>query len=337
MQQITLGNTSLQCPPLGFGCASMMGRVGRRPSLRALATAWDTGIRFFDTARSYGYGESEVLLGEFLRDRRDQSILATKFGILASPQPTWKRFARSAARGILKAAPWTHRALQRRAASQFAHHQFTIPVLQQSLDQSLRALRTDYVDILFLHAAPASVLEQDDLLDAMQRLVQAGKVRFTGLSADPEVVALALDRKIPQLHSMQFPCNVFEITAATRFASLTDGTRILVANHPYGGAARIELCRRILTDLVSAPDRLAHDPLDSALREKLGSLDDACLADIILNVILRETGIHIVLPSMMQVEHIHANVRAIESSRFTSAEIRSIRSALTPGTTNPGA
>ncbi len=322
MKPIQLAKTNLHCPQLGFGCASMMGRSGRTQSLRALGAAWDGGIRFFDTARSYGYGESELLLGQFLRGRRDQAIVATKFGILASPQPAWKKIARAAARGVLKAAPFTHRALQQRAASQFTHHQFSIPVLQKSIEQSLRALAMDHIDILFLHAAPATVLQQDDLLDAMQRLVDAGKVGFAGLSGDPETVQLALQQRTPHLHAMQFPCNVFDVSAAANFARFTDGSSVLVANHPYGGAARIRLCRQIIADLSS------RHGLDASLREKIQSLDNDIMADIVLNVILRNTGIHVVIPAMMNPKHIHANIRAVTASRFTSAEIHSIRSAL---------
>ncbi len=300
----------------------MMGRNGRKQSLRALDAAWDGGIRFFDTARSYGYGESEVLLGQFLRGRRDQAIVATKFGILASPQPVWKKLARAAARGVLKYAPWMHRTLQKSAASQFTHHQFTLPVLQQSLDQSLRALGVDYIDILFLHAAPASVLQQEDLLEAMQRLVESGKIRLAGLSSDPDIVQLALQQQTPQLRAMQFPCNVFDVSAAKNLAHFTDGSILLVSNHPYGGAARIRQCRQVIADLTK------KESLEQALREKIQSLDDDLMADIVLNTILRDTGIHVVIPAMMNPRHIQANIRAVSDSRFTNAEIRSIRSAL---------
>ena len=67
MQNIELGNSGLRAPQVGFGCSALLGRTGRTESLRALAAAWDEGIRFFDIARSYGYGEAEALLGEFLQ------------------------------------------------------------------------------------------------------------------------------------------------------------------------------------------------------------------------------------------------------------------------------
>ena len=322
IQQIELGNSGLQVPPLGFGCSALLGRTGKAASLRALEVAWNEGIRFFDTARSYGYGESEALLGSFLKGRRNSAIIATKFGILPAPQPAWKGVARSLARSLLAVAPGTHSFLRKRAASQFTSGQFTVPVLLESIDQSLQKLGTDYVDILFMHSAPLSVLEQDDLLDAMSRLVEAGKVRLAGLSAEPEVVQIALKRKIEPLRAMQFPCNVFDLSGTVALAGKNASGSVLVANHPFGGTARVQQCQAILR-------RLAGDPkMDSTLREKLENVDDLVLADVVFSSILRGTGIHVVIPAMMRVEHIKANVRAVSESRFTIDEVQQIRSAL---------
>ena len=323
MKDIELGNSGLRAPQLGFGCSALLGRSGRTDSLRALAAAWDEGIRFFDTARSYGYGEAEALLGEFLAGRREHAVIATKFGILAARQSGWKRVAKTVARKILAAAPSARSVLQKGAASQFSPNQFTIPVLQQSVEESLRKLRTGCVDILFLHGAPASVLEQDDLLDAMGRLVEAGKVKVAGLSAEPEVVELAIRLRKPPLRAMQLPRNVFNISAS---ASARHGDEyVWVANHPFGGVARVRQCREILHRLASRRE------LDPVLCEKLGALDDSVFADVVLNVILRDSGIHIVIPAMMRAEHIRANVQAVANSRFDSQEIAQVRKALARG------
>ena len=321
MKDIELGNSGLRAPRLGFGCSAILGRSGRTESLRALAAAWGAGIRFFDTARSYGYGESEELLGEFLRGRRDQAVIATKFGILAARQSGWKRAAKTVARKILAAAPSARSVLQKGAATQIKQNQFTIPVLQRSIEESLRKLGTDHVDLLFLHAAPASVLEQDDLLEAMSKLVEAGKVKIAGLSAEPEVVELAIRRKTPPLRAMQFPCNVFTLSAASTVLR-SAGEYICVANQPYGGVAKVRRCREVLRTLVE------RRGLDAVLCEKLGSLEGAVFADAVLNVILQDRGIHVVIPTMMQVEHIRANVQAVANSRFDSREIAQIREAL---------
>ena len=84
---IPSGGMAAQVSVLGFGCAALMGRVGRRDSLAALAAAQDAGINFFDTARSYGYGESEALLGQFLTGSiaadRMASDMNVVFGVMA--------------------------------------------------------------------------------------------------------------------------------------------------------------------------------------------------------------------------------------------------------------
>lgn len=322
MIQIELGKSGLQAPPLGFGCAALLGRTGKAASLRALEVAWDEGIRFFDTARSYGYGESEALLGLFLKGRRDRAIIATKFGILPASQPAWKRFTKSMARSLLAVAPSTHSFLRKRAASQFTSGQFTVPVLLESIDQSLRKLGTDYVDILFMHSAASSDLEKYDLLDAMGRLVEAGKVRLAGLSADPDVVNRALGCVIEPLRAMQFPCNVFDLSGAMAFAGKNAAGSVLVANHPFGGTARVQQCQAILRRLAGSAK------MDSTLREKLGNVDDHVLADVVFSSILRGTGIHVVIPAMMRVEHVKANVRAVSESRFTNGEVEQIRTVL---------
>jgi len=322
MEQIALGNSGLHSTRIGFGCSAVLGRCGKTESLKALHAAWDEGIRLFDTARSYGYGESEGLLGAFLDGRRSQAVVATKFGILPAPQSAWKQVAKTVARKILSVAPSARSLLQRGAASQFSANQFTIAVLNESLDLSLRNLRTDYVDLLFLHAAPAAVLDQDDLLEALGRLVEAGKVRVAGISANADVIHQAMERQTRPLRAMQFPCNVFDLAAMTVDVPASEANPILIANHPFGGVGRVQRCREMLQNLVK------NHAIDAVLCEKLGALDDATLADVVLNVILCETGIHAVVPAMMRVEHIRANVQAVERSRFTSEEIRQIRRAL---------
>ena len=190
MQDIELGNTGLRAPQIGFGCSALLGRSGRTESLRALAAAWDEGIRFFDTARSYGYGESETLLGEFLQGRRGQAIISTKFGILATRQSTLEAYRKDCGAKDLGSGAFGPFHSPQGSGKPVQFNQFTVQVLHQSIEQSLRKLGTDCVDILFLHAAPANVLDQDVLLEALGRLVEAGKVRIAGLSAEPDVIEL---------------------------------------------------------------------------------------------------------------------------------------------------
>jgi aryl-alcohol dehydrogenase-like predicted oxidoreductase len=322
MRQVSLGNTGMQASALGFGCAALLGRVGRRDSLRALSEAFDAGITFYDTARSYGYGESEALLGEFLRTRRDKVVISTKFGILPAKTNFLKETVKPLARKVLQIAPGARKAVQRQIGAQFSGNNFSLAVLRDSLETSLRKLRTDYVDFLFMHSAPAAVLEQGDLLEELQKMVDAGKVRRFGISAEPDVIEAALDARIAGLESFQFPCNVFDLGTARLFV-MRGNDLVAVANHPFGGVRRVAESKARLAAIA------ADDAAPRELREKLREMDDAVLAEVVLNAITSGTGIQIVIPSMMQVKHLRSNVAAMEQSRFDSDELAWICDALT--------
>jgi|SRR5579862_196707 len=322
MRKVALGDSGLYTSVLGFGCSALMGRSGRRESLGALAAAWDHGIRLFDTARSYGDGDSERLLGEFLRGRRSETVIGTKFGILPARRTTFNSVAKSIARPVLAAFPSARSFIRKSVpAGRFSGNQFSTTVLRKSIEESLRQLGTDYVDLLFLHEAPASVFAQEDLLEAMHQLVKAGKVRVAGLASAPDIVGLALAQGVEPLRAMEFPCNIFNLSTTVEIARKARG-QALMANHPFGGGPRVRQCREMLR-------ALALDPrIDVALREKLAPAEDEVLADVVFSAILRNTGIHAVIPAMMHVQHVKANVRATMNSRFTDAEVAEIRAHL---------
>ena len=313
-----LDRKDLPASLLGFGCGPVLGRVGRGDSLRAMGAAWDAGINLFDTARSYGYGEAEGLLGEFLVGRRSEAIISTKFGIWPEQQQIWKQLAKPIVRGLLKLAPGARALVRRGAASQMTANQFTVPILRKSLEESLRKLRTDYVDVLFMHAAPASVMEQDDLMAELAKVVAEGKVRRAGISADPEVIGAAIDRNLPVLRAMQFPANVFDL-GVTSHTSRAGKDIFFVANHPFGGVMRVAESKRLIAEMA----RSQAVPLE--LRAKLDEGSNLLLADVVFSVVLRGTGIDVVVPAMMKPENLATNVKAVSESRFTDAEVSVLR------------
>src|SRR3954466_15030358 len=77
VNRVTLRGTEVTTSALGYGCSQLMARLGRAESTRLLEAAFDAGISHFDTARSYGYGEAESALGDFIRGRREQVTVAT--------------------------------------------------------------------------------------------------------------------------------------------------------------------------------------------------------------------------------------------------------------------
>jgi aryl-alcohol dehydrogenase-like predicted oxidoreductase len=306
---------------LGFGCAAVMGRVGRRASLAALDSAYDAGVTFYDTARSYGYGESETLLGEFLRGRRDSVVVSTKFGILPAKTNLLKRALKPLARGLLRAVPSSRRAMQGQIAAQFSAGHFTVEAMRASVEMSLRKLQSGYVDLLFLHLPPLSVFQQEDLFAALEQLMVEGKVLRAGIAADPSVALAALDANLPLLRTVQTPCNLFNLGLAEQFNRY--GSDVLaIANHPFGGPQRVAESKRLIYDLAQ------EQSTPESLRFKLWKLDDVVLADLVLNAITSGTGIKVVVPSMLNPEHLRANVAAMEHSRFTAEELQWVRAML---------
>ena len=318
----TVSFRGLRPTVLGFGCGAVLGRVGKADSLRAMGEAWEQGITLFDTARSYGYGEAEGLLGEFLRSggRRDHATIFTKFGILPPQKSLLKSVAKPLVRGLLQVLPGARGAVRKVAGSEVAPNQFTVDVLRTSLEESLRQLKTDHVDVLFLHSAPASALQQDDMLAALQSFVDSGKVRVAGISAEVSVLQQAID--LPVFGSMQAAANVFDL-GVTELTRAHAGDHLFVANHPFGGVTRVaESKARLLS--------LANDAsLDAALREKLRDSDtNRLLAEVVFAVVLRGTGIHTVVPAMMRPENIRTNAAAVSASRFSDDEVALLRQRL---------
>jgi len=154
MQRRKLGRQGLEVSALGLGCMGMSEFYGRRNDGESIATihrAIDRGVDFIDTADMYGPFTNEELVGKALAGRRNQVVLATKFGITRTNDPL--------ARGINGRPEY----------------------VKACCDASLRRLQTDVIDLYYQHRVDRNT-PIEDTVGAMSDLVHAGKVRFLGLS-----------------------------------------------------------------------------------------------------------------------------------------------------------
>jgi len=286
------------------------GRVGRGASLRAMGCAWEEGITVFDTARSYGFGEAEGVLGEFLRGRREQAVVMTKFGILPQKQGALKRVAVPIVRAAMK-VPGVRKVLRGGGGSAAARGEFTVAGLRASLEESLRQLRTEYVDVLFLHEATPGALQQEDLWEELAKLVQAGKVRRVGLYGGVSVVAEGLVAGLSGLGAVQFGADAFDPVAGGFGREM-----LLVANHPFGGEARVARVMAALREMAG------DDAVSEELRKKLRDGDWAMVTEAIFGMALRRADALVL--SMMRKDHVRENVRAVERGRFTDGELETL-------------
>jgi aryl-alcohol dehydrogenase-like predicted oxidoreductase len=305
---------------LGFGCGSVLGRVGRRASLRAMNTAWDQGITLFDTARSYGQGEAEAVLGEFLRGKREQAIVSTKFGIAPGRQSALARCAVPMARLAIH-IPGVRSLIRRGGGRGTVFGQFTVAGLRESLEVSLRQLRTDRVDLLFLHEATASAIYQEDLMAELSAQIRAGKVLRAGICGSAEVIAACIADGPATLTAMQFGVKLLDPVVARVTKEKSPGM-LLIANHPFGGKRRVARLKTALAAM-SADSSV---PVD--LREKLSGGEWQMVIEALFGLVLTGSGTHALVFSMMRPDHLRANALAVENNRFSGADLALIRERL---------
>jgi aryl-alcohol dehydrogenase-like predicted oxidoreductase len=154
MRYRAMGNSGLVVSVVGLGCNNFGRRLNLEATRSVIDAALEAGITLLDTADSYGGGGlSEQLMGEVLAGRRDQVVLATKFGHQGADMGYGPAAGAKGGRGYIRRA----------------------------VEHSLRRLRTDYIDLYQLHT-PDPVTPIEETLTALGELVQAGKVRYIGHS-----------------------------------------------------------------------------------------------------------------------------------------------------------
>ncbi len=301
MEQIALGTSGRNTTRLGFGCANLMGATGRRDSLKLLETAYDAGIRHFDVARRYGYGEAESCLGEFLQHHRGQITVTTKYGTLPPKKSPLIRLGRRIAGPIVKQLPGLKERLAQRANAATRNPErptFSAAQAKASLDESLTALRTDHVDLWLLHEATAIDLQNDSLLRLLEDLVQQGTVGTFGIGSSADKIPMLLAERPAYCRTLQYDWSVLDSPI------------------PLSGPFRIH--HRALTDNFRSLHAalINNKPLCQRWSASTGTDlgNPEALACLMLKASLAMNPSSIVLFSSKNPAHIHANVHAAADS-----------------------
>lgn len=167
-----LGKSGIQVSAMGMGCwaiggpwyydsgegpnAAGWGKIDDAESIRAIHAGLDMGVNFFDTAANYGAGHSERVLAQALDGRRDQVVIATKFGYVVDQE-----------RKLIT-----------------KNDDVVLANVRQDCEDSLRRLNTDYIDLYQFHVGDYDPQKAGAVRDALEGLVQEGKIRWYGWSTD---------------------------------------------------------------------------------------------------------------------------------------------------------
>lgn len=209
MQFRELGRTGWRVSSIGFGCWAIggtWGPVDDAESLAALHRAAEVGVNFFDTADRYGDGHSERLLARFRREHGGPTYIATKIG----------------------------RRLDPHIAEGYNRENLTAFV-----ERSLVNLETDALDLVQLHCPPAAVYYMPETFDVLDGLMDAGKIRYYGVSVEKVEEALKAI-EYPNVQSVQIIFNLFRHRPADLFFEQA-------RRHKVGILARVPLASGMLT------------------------------------------------------------------------------------------
>lgn len=171
-----LGHSGIEVSAIGLGCLAIggpwarthragavfhHGKVDDKETLRAIHRALDLGINFFDTAANYGAGRSERILGQAVANRRNQAVIATKFGYMVDEENNTTDFYEGG-----------------QNSDQISGN------IYKDCEASLRRLGTDYIDLYLFHVGSYSPAKAAKVRDTLEALVAEGKIRFYGWSTD---------------------------------------------------------------------------------------------------------------------------------------------------------
>jgi aryl-alcohol dehydrogenase-like predicted oxidoreductase len=254
MKQRTLGTQGLTVSELGLGCMGMTYAYGAADETEAIATihrAIDLGITFLDTAEIYGPFTNEELVGRAIAGRRDQVVVATKFGF---------SFGEGRPRGV-DGSPQN---------------------VKRVADASLGRLKIDAIDLYYQHRRDPNV-PIEETVGAMKELVTAGKVRYLGLSeVGPETLRRA--NAVHPISALQSEYSLFERGVETRVLPML--RELGIGFVPYSPLGRGFLTGAVTLEGLEADDFRRTTPRFSAESIKKNEV----LVDVVKRVAVRHNA-----------------------------------------------
>lgn len=314
MQQRRFGSTDLTVSEAGFGCARIGGVFEgstKADLVRLLHAAFEQGVTFYDTADMYTQGESERLLGEAFRGRRDQIVIASKAGFCL---PTQKK-------AVARIKPLVRPVFQRLGIKRESipaslkgtiTQDFAPAYLVKAVEGSLRRLRTDYLDLFQLHSPPTEVLEKGEFLDPLEKLRREGKIRYYGVSCETTPDALICLR-YPEIAALQIRLSLLEQSPLAQVLPRARARGVaVIARECFAGGMLAKPLAAVNAAEITAELVELH---------RLAGQAGQPLAQTAAQFVLGLEGISVVLFGMRTAEQLAGNLQYAAAPRLAPAEL----------------
>ncbi len=306
---------NLDVSAIGFGlwttATGWWGTMSDDEAVALLHEAFDLGITLFDAADTYGNGRSEEQLGRAFGNRRDRVVYSTKFGY-----------------------DFYHHAEERRGQAEIAHD-FSPAYVRFALEESLRRLRTDVIDIYSIHNARLDTVRNDELFDLLESFRTEGKIRMYGVALGPAIgwlhegIEAARDRNVANVQMIwnmleQFPGNAMVRAAQDTGAQTRYQIRVPHASGMLEG--------KYTSETTFPPDdHRRHRPRSWLLNgvkkvEALRFLEraDRTLGQAAIGWLLEEPRVATVLPNIYNAEQLREFATACEAPPLAGDELAAV-------------
>jgi aryl-alcohol dehydrogenase-like predicted oxidoreductase len=317
MQYRRLGSTDLTVSTVGFGVwtvgSTWWGITDEDFGVDLLRRAYDLGITFFDNGDSYGDGRAEQIQARALKDVRDKIVVATKFGY-----------------DFYSAVEDPDRPGHRERPQDFSP-----AFVRRALEESLRRLETDYIDLYQLHNPRMGAIESDELFDTLDALQREGKVRHYGVALGPAIgweeegLAALRTREIAELQTIY---NLFEQDPGRAFFPVArERGAGVVVRVPHSSGL---LEGKYTADTTFSPDdHRSHRPREWLIEglEKLKAIEfltegtGRTIGQAALQFILSEPGVASTLPNIYNAEQLDEFAAAPDTPPLSEDELARLR------------
>jgi len=316
MNYRTLGRTGLTVSEVGFGGWAIggpftlgkelqagWGVVDDSQSIKALETAFDLGVTFYDTADVYGWGHSEELIGKVFKNKRDKVVIATKVGNKIDDNGDWVK-------------------------------DFSRDFVLQAVEASLKRLQTDYIDFYQLHSPFMDFEFTGETFDVFEDLKKQGKIRFYGTSVTEPSQGIVI-ANLNKGDGFQVVYNILERQPEQELFPLCLEKNIsIIARSPLDfGFLTGKFSKGVTFSKDDHRSNLKREEIDARIEkvERIKSLFEKSskrMARIALQFILNKREVSVVIPGAKTAEQVRDNAAASSEKPLSEDEIQKIIDAV---------